>query len=342
VDNYVDDFFWIMPPVRSLADHITASFVDCLDKVGIDEEITKREGPSTKLEVIGLEWDLINMTVRPSEDKIRTIRAALAKLLTLRWCTLEELESLIGKMTHVSMTMWPAKAFLRRLRDMLYEFLNLFGRKQTIVILPDWSLLDAEWWLDATNWIEPLSIIDEFELRREDIEIRTDGATNGSRENGWKPGIGGYMQGYYIMEEVPECFLGIFVDRERSYEKEFAIPHFEMLAIIVTLFNLKNEFRTHHRILLRCDNKMVNAIIMNKNSKDLFLAQAIRWLCMFAVKKKVRFYIQYIWTKNNVIADALSRFDEEAALKEVHRKRHPRPVRLVEAHFPDIYKYDQI
>ena len=47
--------------------------------------------------------------------------------------------------------------------------------------------------------LQPLSIIDECEMRREDIELAFDGATNGSKEKGWIPGIGECFHGQLIM-----------------------------------------------------------------------------------------------------------------------------------------------
>ena len=65
MDNCVDDFFWIMPPIKSLAKHITDNLGTCLKEAGIEEELDKREGPKTLLEIIGLEWNTKNMTVQP-------------------------------------------------------------------------------------------------------------------------------------------------------------------------------------------------------------------------------------------------------------------------------------
>ena len=72
-------------------------------------------------------------------------------------------------------------------------------------------------------------------------------------------------------------------------------------------------------MLLRTDNKEVEAVLISKNSADLFMADAIRWICMFARNLRIRFYIKYIYTKANKILDALSRFNKEEALKEAKR-----------------------
>ena len=60
----------------------------------------------------------------------------------------------------------------------------------------------------------------------------------------------------------------------------------------------------------------VEAVLKSKNSADLFLADAIRWICMFAKNNKIRFYIKYIHAKVNKIPDELSRFNKEEAWRE--------------------------
>ena len=80
IDNYVDDFFWFMTPDRELAQHITNSVGDMLQKLGIDEEISKREGPATEMEIVGLNWNTTQMTVAPTKEKKERILEALCKL----------------------------------------------------------------------------------------------------------------------------------------------------------------------------------------------------------------------------------------------------------------------
>ena len=339
LDNYVDDFFWIMPPIQSLAEHITKSFGECLDKIGIEEELSKREGPSTRLEIIGLTWDTIEMTVQPSDDKINKILNMLYKFKTLECGMLDEFESLIGKLSFCAALMWPGKAFLRRLRELLYEYIAKYKRKRTMIAIPNWAVEDINWWIHAMENIQPLSIIDECESRFEDIVMSTDGATNGSREKGWNPGVGGHMEGNLLMANVPEKYLGMYESKERNYTKEYAIAHFEMLGIIFTLWNLRNKFNAGQRILIRCDNKIVESVLKSKNSADLFLMQGVRWICMFAVRRKLRFFIKYIWTKNNVIADALSRFDPKEAEQYVTDKTQYKINWVKNVCFPDINIY---
>ena len=169
--------------------------------------------------------------------------------------------------------------------------------------------------------LQPLSIIDECEMKREGTVMAFDGATNGSRDEGWCPRVGKYYKGQLIMERIPQRYLNYYKDEDRKYIKKFATSHFEMLAIIVGLWHFRKQFNSKQIILLRIDNEKVESMLITKHSADLVLADAIRWICMFARDSKIRFYIKYIHTKVNKIPDALNRFNKEEALREVKKTR---------------------
>ena len=129
-----------------------------------------------------------------------------------------------------------------------------------------------------------------------------------------------WRESNFLMAAVPIEYLGMYESKDRDYIKEHAIAHFEMLSIIFTSWNLRDRFKSKQRILIRCDNKIVESVLISKNTADLFLMQGVRWIYMFTVIRKIRFFIKYIWTKNNVIADALSRFDPTEAEEYVANK----------------------
>ena len=181
-----------------------------------------------------------------------------------------------------------------------------------------------------------MSIIVVCEMRREDRTLAFDGATNGSRETGWCPGIGVFFEGYLIMSKIPSKYTGYYQNKDREYTKEYAIAHFEMLAIVVGLWNFREHFKRGETILLRTDNKTVEGVLKNKSSADMFLADAIRWINMFAWENELRFYINYVHTKVNKIPDALSRFEKKKAEDYTASltKYHPKWVNQVQ--YPDV------
>ena len=105
--------------------------------------------------------------------------------------------------------MWPGKAFLRRLRDLLYMYINKYGRKRVTVLLPEWALRDINWWIRWMLEIPAVSIIAQCTIKTPNRVMTFDGATNGSREKGWCPGIGAAFEGRLIMDL--KSILGILV-----------------------------------------------------------------------------------------------------------------------------------
>ena len=97
----------------------------------------------------------------------------------------------------------------------------------------------------------------------------------------------------------------------QAVQKEFQIQHFEMLAIVIGLWNFRHLIGNRVSLWLRTDNTHVEYAIKNKNSPDEYLMSAVRWLVMFAGNHNLRLYVDYINTKDNTLADLASRFKIE-------------------------------
>jgi len=109
-----------------------------------------------------------------------------------------------------------------------------------------------------------------------------------------------------------------------------------MLAILVGLWNFRLDINKGDDILLRTDNKTVESVLKSKNSADLHLAEAIRWICMFAFEREIRFYVLYINTKVNKMPDALSRFDIVKAIQLIKESKGAKAMRKEVVKFPEI------
>ena len=177
------------------------------------------------------------------------------------------------------------------------------------MVLKEWERKDWEWWLKYLDAITPISIIDMVNPILPVDEMYFDGATNGSRECGWCPGIGVWYKGHWISMRVPPNYTATFNSHNTEYEKEYAIPHFEMLAIVIGLWNFRKLIGRRVSLWLRTDSKHVEAALKTKNSGDEFLMSAVRWLGMFASNHDLRLYVDYINTKHNTLADLASRFE---------------------------------
>eukprot|EP01083_Nonionella_stella_P015598 43656_1 len=237
----------------------------------------------------------------------------IKRILLMHFTWLDIFESLCGKLNNISLLIWPGKAFIKRLLELLYSYIRRFGRKGVLVVFPNWALRDLRWWLTYLSCVRRVSILDMFEHNRPSIEIWTDGATNGARDsmNGWMPGIGAFCNGHYIMDRVPDHLIKQYIDLERKYAKDFSIVHFEMMAITSALASLDAILGTNAHLVIWCDNKGVECIMKSKSTDDLFLQASLRWILMFCVQRLHTIYVKRIDTKANKLADALSRFSFE-------------------------------
>ena len=102
------------------------------------------------MEMLGVEIDSVKMTMYIPKLKRVKIKRALLKCLLHGVVMLRDLESLIGKLQNVADLVWPAKAFLRRMREQLYNHIAKYDRKDVIVRLTDWDLGDCRFWV----WLE--------------------------------------------------------------------------------------------------------------------------------------------------------------------------------------------
>ena len=81
-----------------------------------------------------------------------------------------------------------------------------------------------------------------------------------------------------------------------------------MLAVRLWATRLANS-----RLLFMCDNMSVVSVINSHTSKDVTIMNLIRELVVVSMRHNILFASKHVPGKTNVIADALSRFQNEAA-----------------------------
>ena len=82
------------------------------------------------------------------------------------------------------------------------------------------------------------------------------------------------------------------------------------------------------KVSMWCDSKHVRGVLRKKSSDDEFLMICTRWLCQAAHLKRFRWKVFYINTKDNLLADMLSRDAEDEFWEEI------RLMRLKKGFFP--------
>ena len=321
---YVDDFIFFYPPCNDHAKRLFRAFSKMLNKSGLDEKESKREDPALQMDLIGIDADSETVTVACTAKQRQRIMQTMYRFLFQDGYSVTDHDSLLGQMAYVAETVWPCKAFLRRIRQQNTRIIQQFGRRTpTFVPMPAWERKDFLWWITMMIRVTRVSVLHVMDPALPEKEMFFDGATNGARPR-WSPRIGVWYQGAWLSKKVPAKYLDTFRLNGSLDDKEYAIAHFEMLAITAGLHTLRGEIGRRVKIMLRTDSKQVEAAIKTKSSNDDFLMAGVRWIIMFAIERQLRIYVDYVHTKANVFADAASRTEHIMA------KVRPQAQRLCE------------
>ena len=306
---YIDDFLMIFPPMKELAQRMFEQNCHFINETGMTEETKKRFGVNPKLVFLGVQYDAETMKMYITDEKKKSVSKLLSRGLGHGNISLDNYESLVGKLGDLAILVWPGKAFIRRMRERVMNMIAKYGRHKAVVVLSEWEKLDWIWWRNFLEESKPVSILRRFNPHKPDHFLSVDGATNGSEDGprGWMPGVGCWYKGQWIAIKVPGDMIKGFYSRHKKRWIRCQIQHFEMMAVVVAFANL--DLGTKKKYVLQTDNTHVESALKNKNSADEVLMNGVRWITQWARRNDVTFYIEYIHTKANTMADHASRFN---------------------------------
>ena len=344
--NYIDDYAGAITAAmnedRTRSFFLLNSLYDFLKRCGIKESVAKRTGLFRRLEICGLIYDSISLTVEPSFKKREKAKWTLIKVIATGCMMMKEFESLLGSLQWFASLVWPGKAFLRRVRMRLTAYKAKHGETDGLIEFNEVELKDFKWWLQFVDILAAATMQEiVYEPSESEMEpMWTDGATNGDKEmRTWLPAMGAYYKGNWSSTMIPKQYINKYKCDILEYEKDLGIVHFEALAIVAAVHTFEKDIKPGTYLKLWCDNEGVCGVFTNKNSNDLFLMDCLRWLCMFAVERKVRFKIDYINTHENTLADPLSRFEINKFINNARAENMPIKPNMVKMNIPSLDKW---
>lgn len=299
--HYIDDFFGGAP--AHLADVAHQQFSDVIQgfaELGIPTKDSKCVAPSTRTKILGFIYDTKLQKIFIPEEKKSEILAEIDRLLhpgstsSLR-C---DLQSLVGKLRWFSNCLWSGAAFVRRLEQAINRKVN---GQHRCWIKNSSIRADLRWWRRAILLSED-GISFENILRDPaggDIHVLTDAATHF--------GLGGWTrtgQWYRYMWNSHKT-KAIFADP--SYPD---IYWKEMCAIAVACVLWSSSWKDK-AVTFWCDNmSCVYSLAKRSCTFDRpDIMALIRVIAESATRFKFSPFIIHIKGKDNITADALSRFD---------------------------------
>ena len=282
--HYLDDFITAGPPESSQCANNLSIAISVCQRLGLPLHPGKCVGPSTVLVVLGIELDSVNQIARLPAEKLSALRNLITSWLSRKWCKRQELESLIGHLHHAAKVVWPGRAFLRRMIDLLC----CFRKRDHPVRLNKEFHLDLLWWHQfLSDWHGVSFWLFPGLLPEADVEVASDAAGS--------IGFRAYLKGFW--------FAGSWA----SSQQQQSIAYKELFPVVIAGHVWGHMWCKKH-VLFRSDNDAVVHVLNSRTSKVPCLMRLLRSLLLAAARYSFSFSAQHVPGVNNQIADALSRF----------------------------------
>ncbi|XP_048251513.1 uncharacterized protein LOC125379287 [Haliotis rufescens] len=288
--HYLDDFLTGGTAGTSHCSDNLNGCVNTLEQLGVPIAHDKTVGPTTKLTFLGLEIDTIAMQIRIPEPKIKEATREIHDILSTGniKVTKMALQSLIGKLNFMCRAIPMARAFSRRLIDLLSKGKQPFHH----IRITSWVKEDLQKWLTFLTSYNGISVFqDQLWVDSDFLQLFSDAAGGA--------GFGAYMQGKWFNGAWPTQWVTDGTTRDLTLLELFPIT----LAIQIWGKQLPNK-----KVLFYCDNQAVVTIINKQSTKAPRVMSLLRRLILQCLRYNIMFKAKYGCSTANTIADALSRF----------------------------------
>ena len=277
---YIDDFAGCEKGDRAFSSYDALG--NLLSRLGIEESKKKACPPSTVMTFLGIEVDTINMCLRVDKVKLKEILDLITNWKRRTTATKEELQSLLGKLIFVSRAVRFSRCFVGRI---IREIKKLKLQKQKITLSDD-VRKDFLWWfhfLSAFNGVELLS------PATVSLHVLGDATPMGGGSWNWSAS-------QYFSMRFPTWLCS----------PDIPIHIKEFLVLIVSC-KIWGKSWAGKRIALHCDNDSICDTIVYLKPKDAELQNCLREFLLIVCKYNFHPVILKIGTKENHLADFISR-----------------------------------
>ena len=305
IRHYLDDFFAVGSPGSDACTRAYGSIFEVCSQLGVPLAPDKCVPPTPRLELLGVILDTDAMTVSLPPGKVDALLALIRAMKSRDKCKKRELLSLGGKMAHASTCIPPGRAFTRRVLDAAHTVDRLGHR----VRLTTGLRRDLAWWeayLPVWNGVFPL--IPPPAYREYCADVHTDSSERG--------GAAYYRDNWFALRWPPGLTSAVAA----------AMTWLEFIPVVVAVIVWGDEWHGR-RIRLHCDNMGVIAVWRRGWSNNPLIMDLVRQLSFICATRHCQLDMVYIASRENSIADALSR-DRLSAARLAHGnlRAEPSPV----------------
>ena len=282
--HYIDDFVIVGRPDETQCESGLRSLIQACENLGFVVADDKTEGPSTRLTVLGIEFDTEAMVLRLPQEKLERQRSLLATWRGRSSYLRRQLESLAVVLQHASKVVRPGRSFMRRIYDLLAQMQHF--KPHFRVRLNSECQADIEWWSTFSQYWNGRSIMRPIQVRNPDVHIWSDASSS------W--GCGAFWQRLWLQvawESLPIATASIA-------PKEF----FPILVACA----IWGHYWRGCTVCSHCDNTAVVEVINTRKAKDPLLCHQLRALFFASTFLDFELIAAHTPGQENGVADALS------------------------------------
>jgi hypothetical protein len=285
VIHYVDDFLLIMPTTSIVvANKYLETFKAMLVFLGIPFKESKLVGPVNELVFLGISLNTKELTASIPTQKKREMLAAISELKNEKWCTVGQLCSILGWFFWACQVLPAGRPFVQSIN---LKLTCKKKNKNNRIIITAAIKEELCWWENTLNKWNGVHLLEEQDWSLAPlVNFHIDASL-------WGGGITfGNFYTVFRWDNNEEAFHNIQV--------------LEMYVLCVAVQTFKNLW-SRNRYIIFTDSQANIAAMAKGACKNVLVHKMVQWLYTQQAIHSFMIRLNYINTKENTIADLLSR-----------------------------------
>ena len=319
--NYLDDFLFIAAMLMSCNAQVL-KFLKICEDIGCPVSLKKTEWATPMIIFLGILLDGINRCLCiPIDKKIKAVNL-LSSFISKNKATVKQIQQLTGVLNFLSKAIVPGRAFTRR----MYSKIKLTDSRGRVLSDYHHVRIDKEFKSDCMVWLIFLEDEESKVLCRPFMDLdrfKTLVTMNFYSDVSGKIGFRTIFDQKWLFGLWDDHFL----------KQKPSIEYQELFALCCAILSWQ-EYLFNIRMIIFCDNQ---AVVEMVNSTTSSCPNCMILICMLVLNNlqhNRRVFVKYIFSKNNYLADALSRNDLDCFHRLAKNKMESFPTKPSEMVWP--------
>ena len=278
---YLDDFIGLQRTFERASEAFNV-FLHLAASLGLQIALDKSFPPTNKLVWLGFAIDSTTMTLSIPEGKLEEIIVECERWKSITSATKKQIQSLAGKLQHISKCVNPATRFMNRI---------LYALRVTPYvgshILPPELRKDVAWFITFAKSFNGIVLLPK--THRKVWQIECDSTLSGG---------GAFSSSHYYAVRYPQELT----------EEVNNIAQLEALNLVHAFKFLLPPQPSDFKVIINTDNIGSQQVLSSGSGRDLILCACARQLWLLAAQNYCELAIEHKPGNKLILADALSRF----------------------------------